>query len=257
MKMCEDCVNCRILDGSAECMMKWISPVRGRIDDLTCHAARSFEWACGAEGWGWQAKDEPKPRRMQANPSAIRGKHSREHEEDGLCKVSPCCRPIDHQYVLLSDLAEEFGEERVREWASKLDRLWIKIYLHGRSLTDWSLRTQRLDSIMYSIPADHIRVTADQSDEFRREMKEQHSPDCDYMDNGPDAIQKPCNCGLHKHQPQAQDCPVCGSKALLVTEPNPKYPLAICSGGCCISKDWCGLHIWNRLRLAPKKEGEK
>jgi hypothetical protein len=80
MKLCKDCDRCdqRYLSGATLCSVDYINPVTGDKITLTVGNARANEWACGVEGKGFKASR------------------------------------LEH--VLLSDLALEHGEDRVREW---------------------------------------------------------------------------------------------------------------------------------------------
>lgn len=75
MKLCKDCQYCIPAEEDkkirffglpkytfSKCKRTWQSPVHGnQMDERNCYDTRSADWACGAEGRGWEAKEQEKP----------------------------------------------------------------------------------------------------------------------------------------------------------------------------------------------------
>jgi hypothetical protein len=209
-------------------------------------------------------------RRMKGN-TAAKGNHVDEHDENGCCSSHPACQPVD-EYVLLSDLAAEYGEEKVREFAHCRWGWVAQVSIGGM----WCAPA-RSTALLFDQWLTGYRVPLAAAQEFLAAMKEKIPPFAGFVPSiigdpteprqmQPNTFDLPgtahtvphketraCAIGVQcePEKPKAQDCPVCGGKA--------KGDRCVdgmaygCSAVGCPMGMWFDLGVWNRLRLAPEE----
>ena len=106
-KLCADCKSHR---DENYCVKDYSNPIDGMTHTQlhNCWQRRGAEWACGAEGRGWEPKhsykgipimadevlgEAKKPRRMKANPLADYF-HGKAHDEKRFCAAIGC-QPVE------------------------------------------------------------------------------------------------------------------------------------------------------------------